>query len=396
MNVLRASAFSFAIACVCAGAARAQAPEVAQSKGFFKAGAAAYEMGDYSAAIQALDAAYRLTPLPAIAFSLAQAERRQYFVSRDRAHLERAVGLFRTYLAQMPTGGRRADAIDALAQLEPLAVTAPAPVTDATSQPIAAVARTRIMIASTAKAARVSLDGEAVQPAPLIAEVSPGTHRVSVTAPGFFPSERTLEAIEGEFVPIEVALRRQPAVVDVRATPDARLYVDGAYLGNVGAQRSFELSPGSHRFSFAQDGHRVETVQTVLEAGATQTLSADLRHTGQRSVSLGLLVVSGASFATGGVMTALAIVREHEAQAILDSARSDNISAGDLSEYGEAVRARDRFRVAAAIGLSVSLASFATGLLLFLFDQPDLQETRDREPGIRFGGPAGAGVTGRF
>src|SRR5262245_36246218 len=80
----------------------ARADDVAAAKDLFKAGAAAYGAGDYRAAIQALEGAYRLTPLPAIAFSLAQAERREFFVSREPSHLARAVELFRLYLTQVP------------------------------------------------------------------------------------------------------------------------------------------------------------------------------------------------------------------------------------------------------------------------------------------------------
>src|SRR4051812_6955024 len=88
--------------------------DLERAKDSFKAGAAAYAAGDYLAAIQALDAAYQLTPLPAIAFSLAQAERRQYFVDHARAHLDRAISLFRQYIDVAPGGSRRADALDAL------------------------------------------------------------------------------------------------------------------------------------------------------------------------------------------------------------------------------------------------------------------------------------------
>src|SRR6187399_1040248 len=105
---------SFAVVLVLASlAAPARADTMSDAKNFFKAGAAAYTAGDYLAAIQALDAAYRLTPLPGVAFSLAQAERRQYFVSREPAHLVRAIELYRVYLKQVASGGRRADATDA-------------------------------------------------------------------------------------------------------------------------------------------------------------------------------------------------------------------------------------------------------------------------------------------
>jgi tetratricopeptide (TPR) repeat protein len=130
--------------------ALAQSDEVERAKASFKAGATAYAAGEYLAAIQALDAAYALTPIPAIAFSLAQAERRQYFVAHEREHLERAVLLFRRYVEQVPTGGRRADALDALSQLEPLAALPPSGPATPTATDVDAIRRTRLMITSEA------------------------------------------------------------------------------------------------------------------------------------------------------------------------------------------------------------------------------------------------------
>src|SRR4051794_3084418 len=93
---------------------RAQSREdLDRAKASFQAGATAYAAGEYLAAIQALESAYALTPLPAIAFSLAQAERRQYFVAHEPPYLLRALELYRRYLDQVPTGGRRAAALHA-------------------------------------------------------------------------------------------------------------------------------------------------------------------------------------------------------------------------------------------------------------------------------------------
>ncbi len=64
-------------------------------------------------------------PCRLIAFSLAQAHRRQYFVDHAREHLQRSIALFRQYVELAPTGSRRADALDALSQLEPLAAAQP-------------------------------------------------------------------------------------------------------------------------------------------------------------------------------------------------------------------------------------------------------------------------------
>src|SRR5688500_17158460 len=164
---------------------QAQDLVVAQAKASFKAGAAAYELGDYLAAIQALEAAYRLTPLPAIAFSLAQAERRQYLIGRDAAHLSRAIALYRGYLRDVGSGGRRTDALEALGQLEPMAATTGVivpPALGTGGPPTASVPQTRLMISCDAPGAQISLDGARTAPAPLIAQVAPGTHGVEVGA----------------------------------------------------------------------------------------------------------------------------------------------------------------------------------------------------------------------
>ncbi len=349
--------------------------ELAQAKSYFRAGASAYELGDYLAAIQALEAAYRITPLPAIAFSLAQAERRQYFVSRDHAHLARAIELFRTYLGQVAIGGRRADATDALAQLEPIAALGEQP-SAASGEPLRAPGgdRTRLMISCTAPGARVELDGGESASAPLIARVTPGLHRVRVRAPGYFDSVREIEAITGELIPLEITLRERPAIVRVRVSPEAELHIDGQYTGRVAAERRLELPSGAHTFSFAKNGHELKSIRAELAPGASRTIAASLETTAQRNAAYTLFVVSGAALATGAVLTGLAIARENDAQD-LDRARDTAaISPRERNDYGEAQRDRDRLRWGAGITYGVAFASFVTGLFLFTLDQPDVRE----------------------
>src|SRR6478609_7846614 len=153
---------------LCALAADPQS-DLERAKESFRAGATAYAAGDYLAAIQALDAAYQLTPLPAIAFSLAQAHRRQYFVDHAREHLQRSIALFRQYVELAPTGARRADALDALSQLEPLA--AAHPKTPQSGENSAeAVRRTRVLVTTDAPGAQLALDDTSAVPSPLIRE----------------------------------------------------------------------------------------------------------------------------------------------------------------------------------------------------------------------------------
>jgi tetratricopeptide (TPR) repeat protein len=380
--------------------AAAQQPssrELAQAKSFFNAGAAAYEMGDYAAAIQALEAAYRITPLPAVAFSLAQAERRQYFVSRERAHLERAIELYRVYLRAVETGGRRADATDALAQLEPLAaLSAP---TDAVSGEAADVReRTRVMISSPVANARVSLDGGPEVGVPFIARVPPGTHRVVVRAQGHFPAERSLDAVEGELVPIEVALREQPASVVVRASPDSDLHVDGAFMGRIGERRRIEQRRGQHELTLSRAGYQVERRRTALAPGETRELAVDLRPTAQRTAAIAMFIAGGGALLAGVSMTGLAVDHEADARKLDRQRQSGNITAQQLRDYAEAKHERDRWRGLAVASYAISLGAAMTGLFLYFLDEPNLRETKlpDLRVDLPAPGSPAATVTGRL
>jgi hypothetical protein len=398
---LRAAMSMVCALALCVQLAAAQEPtsqDLAQSKSFFKAGASAYEMGDYAAAIQALDAAYRLTPLPAVAFSLAQAERRQYFVSRDRSHLERAIELYRTYLHAVETGGRRADATDALGQLEPLAALSVPSDGAERELPDAARDRTRLMISCAVPNAQVSLDDAAPVAAPLIARVMPGLHRIVVSAHGYYPTERSVEAVPGELLPIELSLREQPASVVVHAVPESDLHVDGTFLGRVGARRRFELPRGEHKLTLSETGHEIARVNAQLAPGEARDIAVDLPQTNQRTTAVTMFVASGGALLVGGVVAALAVDREEVARKIERERAAGNISPAQLAAYDEAKRDRNRWRGIAATSFVVSLAAGVTGLLLYVLDEPDLREPRDAAEvlvDLPLPGSPSASVTGR-
>src|SRR5262249_10580393 len=102
------------------GAALAADP-VAEAKTYYDAGVRAYAAAQYAVAIEAFTEAYRLAPRESVLFSLAQAERRQYTVDRNQKHLRDAIAHFRQYLDAVPEGGRRADSVEALGELEAIA-----------------------------------------------------------------------------------------------------------------------------------------------------------------------------------------------------------------------------------------------------------------------------------
>jgi hypothetical protein len=356
--------------CISPSALAEDVDAVERAKASFKAGATAYAAGEYLAAIQALEAAYALTPIPAIAFSLAQAERRQYFVGHERQHLDRAVKLFRRYVEQVPTAGRRADALDALSQLEPLAAASPASAATPTATESDAVRRTRLMITSEAPAARISIDGGPPTPSPLIREVPPGKHHVAVTAEGFYPEERDVTAMAGDLIPEVVALRERPASLTIAAPGGAEIYIDGAFASHGGQQIVLELPSGKHRVAIAESGYKVVSRALELERGKAQTVRVNLEPTRQRKAAYALLTTGAGVLAAGAVFGALAVHAEDRAQDFLARKEQGNVSASALDDYGDDLAARERFRIATAVSLASSAGLFITGFFLYQFDRP--------------------------
>ena len=364
------------IACVVSlplSALAADSPsDLDRAKESFRAGATAYAAGDYLAAIQALDAAYQLTPLPAIAFSLAQAHRRQYFVDHERAHLDRSIALFRQYVELAPTGSRRPDALDALSQLEPLAAAQPKASTSSTGSP-EAVRRTRVLVTTDAPGAELVLDDGPAVPSPLIREVEPGKHRVRVSAPGFFPTDRELTAVPGELTLTPVALREQPSTLGIWTSPDADIYIDGAYLSPGGDAVMVHLPSGKHRLAVGQKGHVIALREVTLQRGKTQNIRVVLENTPQRLASQVLFVAGGAALGASLVISAFAIRSEGSAEYFLGRRQIGNVSAADLTSYNTSIADRDRYRLATAVSLAASAGFFITGLFLHELDQPDPQ-----------------------
>jgi hypothetical protein len=314
-------------------------PELERAKASFKAGANAYAAGDYLAAIQALEDAYEISPLPAIAFSLAQAERKQYFVDEQPAHLVRALALFRRYLAEETRGARREDAKLAIAQLEPLLNVEPGksePTAKAQARP------TRLMIVSDAPGARITLDDGAATASPLIREVTPGKHRARVQASGYLDAEREVTALSGELLLTEVRLIERPGTLFVSAPAAAEIYVDGVFVGQGGPMVKVSLAPGAHQMHVAQQGRRLARRDIQLGRGKTHTEIVTLEPTTQRTLSQLLFIGGGAAIGASLVLSAFAV----------------------------------RYRTAAGVGVASAFGMFSTGLFLHELDRPTSPATR--------------------
>lgn len=369
---MRRLAWSCALAgATFASAASAQTPaDLSRSRELFRAGASAYAAGDYAAAIQALETAYELTPLPAIAFSLAQAERKQYLISGNVQNLERAVSLFRRYLDEAPSGNRRADAFAALDQLEPRLPPKPKEDKPAAARP------TRLMVIAEVPGARISLDDGPASPSPLIREVSPGKHHVRAVAPGYASAERDATAVPGELILTELRLVEQPVALHVYTPSKVDLYVDGSLVGESSGKVALALPAGEHDVAVAEKGHRLARRRVRLVQGQPLSIRIVPELSSQRVVSLSLMCAAGAAAGAAVVLSSLAVRSENSAETFLGERSRHAVSSAQLASYQASVNERDRLRFGSAIGFASAAGLFVTGLFLHELDRPAPRERK--------------------
>jgi hypothetical protein len=282
--------------------ARAGDDALGQAKTYFSAGAQAYDAGRFSAAVQAFQQAYALAPRPAILFSMAQAERKAWFVDKRVDDLKHAIEHYHAYLSQIPTGGRRGDAADGLAELEPLA----SRVTQEPTAPTApaAEAKTRMMVTSSTSGAKASLDGGPATEVPLIDDVTAGKHHVHLSADGYFDEDRDAIAAAGSLAAIDVVLREKPALLSIQLDASAAIAVDGRPIGSSPLARPLELPAGTHLVTITKNGYEAFSHEITLERGKPSSMAASLRTTGQRTTAWVFFCAGGVGLLTGAVARA--------------------------------------------------------------------------------------------
>jgi hypothetical protein len=355
-------------------ASAADAPD--QGKTLFNAGAQAYAAGQFTAAIQAFDECYRLDPRPGVLFSIAQAHRRQYYVDKRPDHLKLAIQNYRDYLSKVSDGGRRADAAQALSELEPVAERLGS--SGAAPAAPAAIPETRLMVSSPTHEAMVSVDKGKAMEAPLITEIKPGKHALHLTAPGYFDEDREINASAGGVAALDIALRERPGQLVIKASGGALLTIDGRYVATTPLPRALEIEPGHHLIALAKNGYHAHTEEIDVGRAETKTLDVTLGATRQRVASYVLLGTGAAGILVGGVFAGLAAHQQSLAQAIDGQRQTKSYDCRDTTvacptkAYQDAVDQRNQLRPIAGIALTAGAVVAATGAVLFLFDQPSL------------------------
>lgn len=387
-----------AAAIVCAVASQpvqAQEPQSvnqrAEAERLFRAGEQAYHAGKYRLAAQAFEASYELLPAPQIAFSTAQAYRLQYFVDKDPAQLGRAIELYRVYLNRTPQGGRREVAVTHLAELEPIwlrieaeraAESAdPSAPTAALAPPALAPRRAEVMLTSPVEGAEGEIAGTR-GPLPLKVELDAGSYKAKFSADGYFDSERNVEAVAGRFVVIELDLTPVPAKLSVQADTGARVVVNGRQGGTLPLTRPVELAPGRYLVSVQKTGYLPWSEEIEVGRGEAIGLETELRRTRQRKISYGLFGFAGLSMGLAALLSIQAADQFQEAEDIREMSLTGVIRQSDAQRYRDLREDRSQSLSFAYVAFTTASLAGVTGLLLYLFDEPNVGQT---EP---LGGPS--------
>lgn len=395
--MIRRAAFLLALTALAAGPAAAERPpldaasrEAAQEA--FRVGVQAFRANRFDVAARSFEEAYARDPRPETAFSIAQANRLQYFLDRIPWRVQRAVQLYQAYLDELPAGPRAADALGHLGTLEPLLGELRRRGELTPYQP---PARTQLVIGAEVERASITIDGrptELWQPV----DVPPGVHDIVVEARGYEREERRVSVTAGTFLPIDVNLRPKPGRLDVRAEAGARLHVDGRLAGTLPG-RPQPVAPGEHFVSVTRRGRR--PWNRVIEVGRDEDVrvEASLTPTGQRKVSLWVLGSAGAVAVAAGGVELWAYRARRDAATLDERRRALAATPADLARYnGRVDDAASRRELAIGLGLAAGgLALVGAGLWWFDREPPGDVPRVELQPVIG-GGGAGARLDVRF
>lgn len=369
-----------------AAAAPPTQEEQDRSRTFFNAGAQAYAAARYADAARSFQQAYELAPRPQLAFSLAQAERKEFYASSDASYLRRAIQHYKEYVDATPTGGRRSEALEAKADLESRLARLDPKDAAATATPSPVEKRkARVTVYSPTPGAAASLDGGPPQVLPYFGDLPPGKHRVRVFADGFFEEEREVSGDAAGDQPLDLPLKERPSPVTVVLDRAGDVFVDGRIVATTPLASSIEVAPGPHVISVAVVGRKPFSQEVTLARGKPYRLEPKLETSTQRVVAWSFLGAGAATVVAGGIFGIVALTQESRATGIADQRARENIDGDRLLAYNRAIERRDDFRTVSIITMSVGAAVALGGAFLFFVDKPNipLLPPRSVEPAPR-------------
>jgi hypothetical protein len=370
---------------------------------YFRAGEKAYEAQNFEAAARNFEEAYKAAALPEIAFSAAQAYRRQYLVDPKPEYVARAVELYKLYLGKVKTGGRVADAADALIEMQheldrliktgaKVSLELAAEHTQlGVSVALGGETNTTRMheVDETHHTAApnivVTFDGKRVEPYTLV-NIEPGTHAVHVEAPGFKPFDLQQNVVQGTTNMLDVALEPKPTHVSFDVEADARISIDGRPIGTT--PLAIDIPAGPHLVTILHRGREPVVREITFERGKQVSVNQPLEMTTRRR-AVPYVAYTAGGIAVVSIASALAAIAEDsKASSLNKQIQMGNQKLSVGLEYQDKLQWRDRFVNAAWVTGAIAIAGAGAAAWLYYADQPSA-EGAHLAP---MAGPTGAGA----
>lgn len=396
------------IIALCAATAFAEDTKAAER--FFRAGEKAYKAQNFAAAAQNFEEAYKAAAIPEIAFSAAQAYRRQFRVDPQPQYVKRSVELYTEYLDKVKTGGRVGDAADSLGEMKReleklggVSMVKVAPAVERTALGINAELESEGQGGAMREIADLpdggsvkvtaTIDGKPVPPYEMI-DLEPGPHAIHVEAEGYLPVDRTDRAFKGAAVFVDVKLLPRPAKITVVTERGARIQVDGRPVGT--APATFEVPAGRHVVAISRDGREPVAREIVVTRGQALTVRESLDKTLRRRSVPWVAAFAGGLVIVSGTLAIYAGVQDSGAQTKFDAImQTGDALESERRSYEDQLQRRDDAVTMAWVAGGLAVGVGALAATLYIFDSPSDDRVRVT-PMMSPGGASGAQVIGRF
>ena len=376
---------------VCAVAA-AQPEDKKAAERYFRAGEKAYQAQNFEAAAKNFEEAYKQAALPEIAFSAAQAYRRQYRVDARPEYCARAVELYKLYLGKVKTGGRVADAADALVEMQheldrliKLGVkVAPELAAEHTLLGVspalggkrhATMTELREVDEERDRAPEivVTFDGKRVEPYALN-QIEPGLHAIHVESPGYKPFDLQQNVVQGTTNMIDVALEPRPAHVTFDVEAEATVSIDGRPVGTT--PLVLDVPAGPHVFAFTHRGREPVVREMTFDRGQDLHLRQPLDMTARRRAVPYVAIGAGSLLVLTGASAIAALVEDSRASTLHHQIAAGNAELSVGLDYRDKLTWRDRFVTATWTTGALAVAAAGVAAWLYYADQPSPESVR--------------------
>jgi hypothetical protein len=369
-----------------AAAQLAHADDRKKAEAYFRAGEKAYQAQNFAAAAQNFEEAYKAAPLPELAFSAAQAYRRQYRVDARPEYVARAVTLYRLYLDQVKTGGRVADAADAMGEMQhelDKLIKAGVKVSAELAAEHTQLGVSVTLAGTTTTPARLheidesaheampavaaSFDGKPVEPFTLV-NIEPGTHAVHVEAPGYFPVDKQEVVVQGTTNMLEITLEAKPAKVSFNTEGGARISVDGRPVGST--PLTADIAAGHHILTITHRGREPVVRELVVTRGQELAIDEKLVMTKRRRL-VPYVAITGGGVAAIAIGTGVgALLVDHKASSLYKQIQMGNAPTSVGQDYEDKRVWRDRLVTATWTTGALAVAIGGVAAWMYYADHP--------------------------